>query len=118
MTEPDIPSEHLPAIIVITTCDNRAEADAIAAHCVREQLAACVHIDAIDSTYMWQGELRAEPEFRLVIKATAGAYNAIEQAIAMLHSYDEPAIACIPITGGSASYLQWIAENSRPPLQG
>ncbi len=105
-------------ILVITTCATREEADGIAQHCIINHLAGCVHIDEVTSTYLWEGQLRIDHEFRLLIKTTQASYDAIEAEIMRLHSYDEPAIITVPVTGGSTSYLSWIAENADPDKQG
>ncbi len=102
------------ALLVCTTTETRDEARAVAEACVTAHLAACAHIDEIESLYLWQGALEKGSEFRLTLKISDEAYDEVEAAIRKLHSYDEPAIYAVPVTRGSASYLKWVAENSKP----
>lgn len=89
------------------------EARVIAAACVKKGVAACAHIDKIQSMFFWDGEIRDETEYRLFLKTSDTSYDDVAATIIKHHSYDEPAIFCIPITHGSASYLKWIDDNSQ-----
>ena len=60
-------------------------------------LAACAQISAIDSYYVWEGAVSHDAEFRILFKVAASSYDAAEQAIRALHSYELPAIHAIPV---------------------
>jgi periplasmic divalent cation tolerance protein len=98
--------------IVLTTTDNRDEADRLAASLVQNRLAACVQIMAIDSHYVWDGKAQNSAEFLLMVKTRAELYAEVETFLAENHSYDVPEIIQIPVTAGSAAYLGWIDENT------
>ena len=57
-------------LLVLTSVGTRADADRLARAVVEQRLAACVHIEAIDSVYRWNGAVQQEPEFRLLFKTT------------------------------------------------
>jgi periplasmic divalent cation tolerance protein len=96
-------------IQVQTTTARREEAEAIAAELVEKRLAACVQIiGPIASTYRWEGEVETAEEWLLLIKTTASAYDTVEDAIALLHSYEVPEIIALPIMRGSEGYLAWV----------
>ena len=99
-------------IIIGTTTSTKKEAQAIAAACVHKRIAACAHIDEIDSIYAWEGEVHSKVEYRVSLKTIESAYPAVATVIEELHTYDEPAIFCTEITGGKRSYLQWIQDHS------
>lgn len=99
----------MSAILILTTCGSREEADRIAEALVGERLAACVQIEAIESVYRWEDAVERTREWRLQIKTTAARAPETEARIAALHSYALPEIARLPIEG-SAAYLDWIAE--------
>ncbi len=99
-------------IAICTTTSSRAEAVAIARACVEEGLAACVHLDEIDSFYLWEGKMNEDREYRLLLKASDNAYDRIEARIRELHSYDEPAIYAFPVTRAGVSYSSWVEANS------
>lgn len=100
------------AIMIGTTTATRDEARSIAQRCVLDGFAACAHIDEIESVFLWNGETQSGTEFRVFLKTIEASFEAIAGIIRELHSYDEPAIFTIPITGGSSSYLSWIEAGS------
>lgn len=99
--------------IVFTTTATEQQAREMARSIVEQKLAACVQIHAIDSFYMWKGELREEPEWRLTIKTAAGTCAQLEQHIKTHHAYETPEIIHIKIAGGDQRYLDWIDEAVR-----
>ena len=62
---------------------------------------------------------RAE-EWLVLFKLPADRYGELAAFITERHSYDEPEIIALPILTGSAAYLNWMREETRPvdPAQG
>ena len=100
--------------IVLTTCPNQAEAERIGKLLLQQRLAACVQYEAIQSQYLWQGELCCDSEIRLTIKTAERHYPAVERLILEQHSYDCPQILLLPVSGGSEGYLKWLNDNLTP----
>lgn len=100
-------------IAVVTTVGSRDEAMAMAAALVERRLAACVQISEIDSVYMWAGEVRSEPELRLVIKTSFDIYDDVAAAIREQHSYELPAIHALRFDRIDAAYAGWIVDSAR-----
>ncbi len=96
----------------MTTTDNLDEARAIAAALVERKLAACAQISSIQSFYTWNGEVRNDDEYRLLIKTTAARYADVEAAIVELHSYDLPAVVAFDISRAYGPYADWIAASA------
>jgi periplasmic divalent cation tolerance protein len=96
--------------VVLTTTATSEEAENLARGIVEARLGACVQIQAIRSIYRWQGALCDESEFRLSVKTRQAQFAALEHFIRAHHSYETPEIVQVPITAGSAAYLQWIDE--------
>lgn len=98
-------------IVVLCTCPDGDTAARLARGLVEQELAACVNIiDSVRSIYRWRGETTEDREALLVIKAPAGRYERIEQAIVDSHPYELPEIIAVPIERGFERYLQWINE--------
>jgi len=97
-------------VIVTTTTDDRAVADAIAQAAVEAGESACARIGSAESVYRWQGELCRAPEFVVELKTTADAVDRLQQTIARLHNYELPEILVTPLLGGSAAYLGWLRD--------
>jgi periplasmic divalent cation tolerance protein len=98
------------ALVVLTTCANREDAERLAAGLVEQRLAGCVSIVAdVTSIYRWQGQIERERESLLVIKTTESAYAAVEQAIRARSSYAVPEVLAIRASRGADSYLDWLS---------
>lgn len=60
--------------------------------------------------YMWKGKVEQDQEHLLVIKTRSGLVSEVAARVRAMHPYEEPEVAALPISGGSSSYLAWIAE--------
>ena len=97
------------AQIVLCTCPPDGTAVALAKTLVERRLAACVNIvDAVSSVDRWQGQVVEDGESLLVIKTTAGHFQALEAVIVAEHPYELPEIVAVPIEQGLAPYLTWL----------
>jgi periplasmic divalent cation tolerance protein len=99
-------------IAVSTTTGTEEEARRLARGLVERRLAACAHVDAIESHYLWNGAVQNDKEWRVVFKTTAARYAAVEQAIKELHSYELPAIYATELVQVYAPYAAWLDANS------
>jgi len=97
-----------PCCIVLTTTADLAQAETLARQIVEARLGACVQLQPIASFYVWKDELCRSPEYRLSIKTRQDRFEALAQFIRAHHGYETPEIVQIPITAGSADYLQWV----------
>ena len=108
-------SDPAPAVLVLTTLGAGADAAAFARTLVDERLAACVNVlPAMTSIYRWKGAVEEDREQQLVIKTTPGRVAALEARFRDLHPYEVPEFLVLPAGGGSAAYLAWVAESTRP----
>lgn len=98
-------------IMVLTTVATEERARALARSLVDSGLAACVHLQQIQSVYRWKGEVFDEPEWQMAVKTTSERYTAVERHIKERHTYETPEIVRVEITDGSAEYLRWIEES-------
>lgn len=101
-------------ILVLTNLPDQTSALSLAERVINTRLAACVNIlGPCKSIYHWQGKIESTEETPVLIKTTEDAYPALEKAIRELHPYELPEIVHVPITGGLAAYLQWVAAETR-----
>ena len=102
-------------LIYITT-SGQEESARIGRRLVGERLAACVNIiPSIKSFYHWEGSLEEDEESVLIVKTTSELTQQIIKRVRELHSYDNPCIISIPITGGSRDYLEWLNNEVKKP---
>lgn len=98
--------------LVYITCPDMETAERIGGALVAERLAACCNaIPGMVSIYEWEGEIRRDAETVLLAKTAAARVEALTARVVALHPYDEPAIVALPVEGGSAPFLRWIAES-------
>ncbi len=101
------------AVVVLSTAGSRDEAERIARALVDERLAACVNvIGPITSIYRWKGAVERADEMLLVVKTRRALTARVATRIRALHSYDLPEAIVLPIDGGAADYLAWIASET------
>jgi periplasmic divalent cation tolerance protein len=99
-------------LLVLCTCPDGTAADAIASALLEAKLAACVNrINGVESLYRWEGSIQRDQEVLLLIKTTAVAFGQVESAISDLHPYELPEIIGVPVTQGSAPYLDWLTKS-------
>lgn len=110
-TNSDAPDEI--AVVLVTT-SSQAEADAIARTLVEECLAACGNIvGPIRSIYRWQGAVEEAAEHLLILKTRRSLFDSLRQRVVELHSYETPEIIALPVSAGSAAYLDWVRDATR-----
>ena len=98
-------------IQVLTTVENKADAEKIAKNLVEKRIAACVQIiGPLTSYFQWQGKLDSAQEYLCLIKSRADLFPALEAEIKSMHPYEVPEILATPITKGGKDYLNWLAS--------
>lgn len=102
----------LPHAVVLTTAGSEDEASRIAAELVGRRLAACVSVlPNVRSTFRWEGEVRTDAEWLLVVKTRRDRFEALRAAVLELHSYDQPEVILLEVADGDPGYLRWIDES-------
>jgi len=100
------------ALLVLTTCGSSQEAARLAETLVERRLAACVsRLEGIMSTYRWESKLQHDEEVLVLIKTTQDRYEALEEVIRQLATYELPEILAVPVHSGSSDYLKWLAAS-------
>jgi len=106
-------SENNKLVLVYSTFPSVAEAERIGGALVDRGLAACVNIfPGMTSIYVWEGKRQSETEAAMIIKTRAQLADAVIAETRTLHPYSNPALVVLPITGGSADFLLWIADQT------
>jgi periplasmic divalent cation tolerance protein len=100
---------------VQTTTDSRAEAIELGHAAVAARLAACAQVSGpIASTYWWEDGIERSEEWLILLKLPADRFDELADFLAERHSYDEPEIVATPIVAGTAAYLSWVQDETRP----
>ena len=98
--------------MVLVTAPDVKVARLLARGALRGKLVACANIiPKIESHYWWQGQLEASAEVLILFKTTKRNLAALEKSVLAQHPYDTPEFVVLPLTGGTARYLDWIATS-------
>lgn len=98
------------ARVALTTVPDEECARALSRRLVEEGVAGCVHRLALRSSYRWQGEIRDDAEFLLVMKTTPERLADLEREVHAGHPYEVPEFLVLEVASGSASYLAWLRQ--------
>ncbi len=91
--------------------DDADAADRIISELLADRLVACgQRVGPVTSRYRWKGAVESSQEWLVLLKTTDERADLVVDAVIAAHSYEEPEVLVLPISGGSASYLDWIAE--------
>ncbi|MCU1479800.1 MAG: divalent-cation tolerance protein CutA [Subtercola sp.] len=98
--------------IVMSTTDSEDESKSLAKSVIELRLAACVQTTVVHSTFDWDDKVSEADEYLMLFKTTNDRAAELKEYLSQNHSYDVPEILEIPITGGGASYLEWMASST------
>jgi periplasmic divalent cation tolerance protein len=102
------------ACVVLVTAPDMAVAARITRALVEERLAACGNIvPRIVSIYQWDDDVRQDDEVLVVLKTERERVEALRERVVALHPYDVPEVLVLPILGGHAPYLEWVARSTK-----
>lgn len=98
--------------VVLVTAPDADVAERLGRVLVEERMAACVNIvSGVTSLYRWEGAVQKDAEVLLVIKTTAGGFDALRRRVLELHPYDTPEVIDLGVRGGDPDYLDWIRNS-------
>jgi periplasmic divalent cation tolerance protein len=96
----------------MTTVGSPGDARGLARTLLASRLAGCVQMVAVDSAYLWKGEVVEEPETLLLIKTREELYEQLQQAILGAHPYETPEILMVPAPRALPAYLTWLEQET------
>lgn len=106
----------METIAVYATFASEDQAREIAQSLIEKRLVACANIFAPhQSVYRWQGKVEQAQEVAAIFKTRAELFEAVENQIKSLHSYDVPCIVSWDLAQGHGPFLQWIAAETADP---
>lgn len=97
------------AVLVYATFPDESVAERIGAELVSAGLAACVNlVPGMLSIYRWEGRIQQEREVVGIVKTRGSLASRVVGWLRVSHPYANPAAVVLPVTQGSADFLQWI----------
>lgn len=108
--------ENDKAVLIYSTFPTPEAAEAEGTALVEAGLAACVNIlPGMVSIYTWKGARQRDAETVMIIKTRGALAERVIAEVRRRHSYENPALVVLPVAGGSAPYLDWIAAETGGP---
>lgn len=105
----------MSVVVVFSTFPTADKAAEVARTLVTEGLAACANlVGPVRSIYRWQDQLQDDTETLAVIKTTREAFEAMKARLVELHPYEVAEVIALPVDGGHAPYLDWVAAQTKP----
>ncbi len=102
-------------VLIYATYPDAEKAEASGRALVEAGLAACVNIlPEMVSLYRWEGAVERGQECVMIIKTRTALSDRVIAAAKARHPYTTPAFVVLPVEGGLAAYLDWIAASTRP----
>ena len=93
------------------TFANKEEARAIAKELIEKKVVSCFNIfPEIESYFMWEKKLSHEKEVFAMAKLLEEDFSKLERLVLEKHSYENPCLLKLPITGGSHKFLEWLGS--------
>jgi periplasmic divalent cation tolerance protein len=94
---------------VSTATATRAEAVQLAGSAVGAGLAAGAQvIGPVVSVFWHEGNYGEGEEWQVLLKTTERRYTELEAHLVQNHSWSNPEVSAVPISAGSAGYLDWL----------
>jgi len=96
-------------MVALTTAPSAEVAERIGRCLVEERLAACANVvSGITSIFRWHDAVERESEVLVILKTTAGSFEALERRVVELHPYEVPEVIGLPVERGHGPYLDWL----------
>jgi periplasmic divalent cation tolerance protein len=100
-------------LLVITTVANKDQAQALVKALIQEGRVACAQFHPIQSSYVWDGKVVSEEEFKILFKTTQDHCQTLMQRIREIHPYELPAIYALEPSACDPSFAQWVVDQTR-----
>lgn len=99
-------------ILIYVTCKDKQEAEKIAKHLLDKRLVACAVNFPVGSSYWWNGKIKEDNEYILLLKTKDVVFSQIKKEIKSIHSYDVPCILKLDVEANK-EYEDWLNEEVR-----
>ncbi|MCW7463808.1 divalent-cation tolerance protein CutA [Leptospira limi] len=98
-------------ILVFTTIGDRDMAEEQISEMLEEGIIVSGTIfPEVELVYLWEGKITVDTENKILLKAKADKYDAIEAYIMKHHPYIAPEIIRLDVSFGSPAYKAFVAD--------
>ncbi len=93
--------------LVRTTVEHEDQARKMARSLIDGQVACCVHVHRIASTYRWESAVHEGTEWMVEARVPASATEACWVAMQKNHPYEVPLVEIVAQTRVNGAYARW-----------
>jgi len=101
-------------LLVYITCESIDQTKKIGKHLMDQKLCACVNIfPEMQPMFFWppkSGKIDESREVVLIAKTIESKYQALEDEVHKIHSYEVPCVLAIPVKHVAKKYYKWLVE--------
>jgi periplasmic divalent cation tolerance protein len=98
-------------LLVSTAAGDRESAIGLLRSAVQSRLAAGGQVIGPVATAFWHlGEFGESEEWQVLLKTTSDRYEDLEAHLIEVHPWQNPEVAAVRISEGSAPYLEWVSR--------
>ena len=97
-------------ICISTTSNSKKILKNISKELLNQKLTVCVHINKIASSYIWEGDIVHEKEYKLEVKTIEKYEKSILSIIKEHHNYEVFELSKKKIINLNNKYLKWFKE--------
>ena len=98
-------------ILIYVTCESVEQAKKIGKHLMTKKLCTCINIfPDMQPMFFWPPKSKTIDESKevvLIVKTLESKYQAVEDEIHKIHTYDVPCVFAIPVTHVAKKYYEW-----------
>jgi len=99
-------------LLCYITCKNVEQAKSIGKHLMDKKLCACVNIfPDMQPMFFWppkSGKIDESKEVVLIAKTIEAKYQALEDEVHKIHTYEVPCVIAIPVQHIAKKYYDWL----------
>ncbi len=101
---------------VTSTVPTRDQALELARAAVKEKLAAGAEVTGPATSVFWHlGELGEGEEWRVTLRTSLSARDALATRLAELHPWDSPEVSASPVVWCTETYAAWVERTTAEP---
>lgn len=97
-------------ILLYLTCANEDEANKIGTALLEAKLIVCARRSPIKSSYWWDSKINHDDEVLLMMESLEEKFDAIEQLVTKLHSYDQFVLTAVSVLKTTSGVRKWLDQ--------
>lgn len=96
--------------LLLLSCNNESESDAITKNLLEKKLVICVKKMPISSSFLWKGTIDKAQEILLLIESVEENFSKIENEVSKLYVSDTFVLLSLPVQQTTQKVTDWMKE--------